>query len=277
MSAYTLRTFRTYLTTWYAFMSTYRAEIFLWAIATSLPLIMMGVWVEAGDSGKFAGFTAVDAARYFIAVFVVRQLTIVWVIYEFEYQVVSGRLSSKLLHPIDPGVSFITMLLGEQLSRLPFGLLLVGLCFFIQPQALWGNAELTGPRSELWLPPWWRVGLFVVACYAAFLLRFLLQYTTALLAFWLERVSALDALTMVPYTFLGGMVVPLEVMPDAVREFALWTPFPYMLWLPATLLAGGEVDLARGFTTLVVWITLLWLLNRWLWRRGLKHYSAMGA
>ncbi|MEO1236087.1 MAG: ABC-2 family transporter protein [Planctomycetota bacterium] len=273
MTAYTLRTVRTMLTTWYAYMTTYRAEIFLWAIATSLPLIMMGVWVEAGDSGKFTGFTAVDAARYFIAVFAVRQLTIVWVIYEFEYHVVSGKLSPLLLHPIDPAVRYVTELLGEQMSRLPFGALLIGLCFFIQPRALWGDADDPG----LWTPAWWRVGLAIVACYAAFLLRFLLQYTTALLAFWLERVSALDSLTMIPYTFLSGLVIPLQVMPDATREIVLLTPFPYMVWLPATLLAGGEVDLVRGFGTLAVWIALLWVVNRWLWRRGLRHYSAMGA
>ncbi|MEM8737878.1 MAG: ABC-2 family transporter protein, partial [Planctomycetota bacterium] len=126
MSAYTPRTFRTMLSTWYAYMCQYRTEIFLWAIATSLPLIMMGVWVEAGASGKFPGFTAVDAARYFISVFIVRQLTIVWVIYEFEHHVVSGKLSAILLHPIDPMVRYLTELLGEQISRLPFGVLLVG-------------------------------------------------------------------------------------------------------------------------------------------------------
>lgn len=273
MTAYTARTLRTYLSTWYAMMLAYRAEIFLWAVATSLPLIMMGVWVQAGESGSFAGFTGVDAARYFIAVFAVRQVTVVWVIYDFEWQVVSGRLSAKLLHPIDPAVSFVFMHLGEQLARLPFGVLLVGLCFFIQPQALWGSDEQPG----VWWPPWWRVGLAVVACYAAFALRFLLQYTTAFLAFWLERVGAIDGLTMIPYIFLSGMVVPLQVMPDAVREVVLLTPFPYTVWLPATLLAGGEVDIVRGFATLSVWIVLLWLINRWAWRRGLKHYSAMGA
>lgn len=273
MTAYTARTFRTYLSTWYAYMCQYRAEIFLWAIATSLPLIMMGVWVEAGDSGRFAGFTAVDAARYFIAVFAVRQLTIVWVIYEFEYHVVSGKLSPILLHPIDPMVRYVTELLGEQLSRWPFGLLLVGLCFFIQPQALWGSESDPG----MWLPAWHRVGLFFVAVVAAFTLRFLLQYTTAFLAFWLERVAAIDGLIMIPYTFLSGLVIPLQVMPDAMREFALWTPFPYMVWLPASLLAGGEVDLVRGFSTLAGWIVVLWIVNRWLWRKGLKHYSAMGA
>ncbi|MEM1108773.1 MAG: ABC-2 family transporter protein [Planctomycetota bacterium] len=273
MSAYTARTLRTYLSTWYAFMCQYRAEIFLWAIATSLPLIMMGVWVEAGDSGKFPGFTAVDAARYFIAVFAVRQLTIVWVIYEFEYHVVSGKLSSILLHPIDPIVRYVTELLGEQLSRWPFGLLLVGLCFFIQPQALFGSEADPG----WWTPTWSRVLLFVAAVIAAFALRFLLQYTTAFLAFWLERVAAIDGLIMIPYIFLSGLVIPLQVMPDAMREFALWTPFPYMVWLPASLLAGGEVDVLRGFATLAGWIVVLWVVNRWLWRKGLKHYSAMGA
>ncbi|MEM8739038.1 MAG: ABC-2 family transporter protein, partial [Planctomycetota bacterium] len=201
-------------------------------------------------------------------------------IYEFEHHVVSGKLSAILLHPIDPMVRYLTELLGEQISRLPFGVLLVGLCFLIQPEALWGASHTHGTEpgpQGMWRPEWWRVGLAVVACYAAFLLRFLLQYTTALLAFWLERVSALDNLTMIPYTFLSGLVIPLQVMPDGVRELVLLTPFPYMVWLPASLLAGGEVDLLRGFGTLAVWIVLLWLLNRWVWRRGLKHYSAMGA
>ena len=271
MTAWTRR-LRAFFGIEYALMLTYRAEILLWAVATCLPLIMLGVWSQAAASGDFVHGPA-WMARYFIAVFLVRQLTIVWVIYEFEYHVVSGKLSPMLLHPVDPMVRYITELLGEQMSRWPFGVLLVGLCFYIQPQALLGSESQPG----LWLPAWWRVLLFLVACYAAFLLRFLLQYTTAFLAFWLERVAALDGLIMVPYTFLSGLVIPLQVMPDRVLDVVMLTPFPYMVWLPASLLAGGEVDLLRGFATLGVWVVLLWLLNRWLWRKGLKHYSAMGA
>ena len=73
----------------YAEMLEFRAEIALWAVATMLPLIMMGVWAQAGASGKFP-FSQVEVFRYFIVVFLVRQVTIVWTIHHFEYLVVTN-------------------------------------------------------------------------------------------------------------------------------------------------------------------------------------------
>lgn len=278
MQAPPLRAFRSYISAYTAMMSTYRAEIFLWMVATSLPLIMMGVWVEAGASGKFVGFTAVDAARYFIAVFIVRQLTICWVIHEFEWNVVSGKLAGLLLHPVDVGWRYVAMHVGEQATRLPFGVGIVGLCFVIFPEALRGNADQPG----WWLPGLGHAVLAVVAAYLAFTIRFLMQYTTALGAFWVERVSALDGLFYLPYLFLSGMVVPLQVLPQWVQTLVLWTPFPYLLWFPAQLLAGPEqgmptATIVRGFAIILGWIVVFAILNRIIWRRGLKRFSAMGA
>ncbi|MGL5078234.1 MAG: multidrug ABC transporter permease, partial [Waterburya sp.] len=38
---------RIILTAYYAYMLEYRAEIFLWALSNSLPIILMGVWIQA--------------------------------------------------------------------------------------------------------------------------------------------------------------------------------------------------------------------------------------
>ena len=73
------------------------------------------------------------------------------------------------------------------------------------------------------------------------------------------------------------MIAPLEVFPDGVREVALWTPFPYMINFPASLLIGLPVDLGRGLLVMLGWGLIFFVLNRWLWRKGLKHYSGMGA
>ena len=50
-----------------------------------------------------------------------------------------------------------------------------------------------------------------------------------------------------------------------------------MIHFPAQLLAGGTVDVAAGFTSLLGWGALLLPLNLLLWRAGLRRYSAMGA
>ena len=71
-----LRRLRGLLRVSYAYMNEYRAELVLWALANSLSFILMGVWKSAAERGSFA-LGAVDVVRYFLAVFVVRQLTVV--------------------------------------------------------------------------------------------------------------------------------------------------------------------------------------------------------
>lgn len=266
-----LRKLRVLFSVHYAEMIEYRAEIALWAVATMQPLIMMGVWAKAGESGLFS-FTQVEIFRYFIAVFMIRQLTIVWTIHHFEFLMVTGRLSPHLLHPIDPGIRFILMHLGEQWTRLPFAVAIIGVFMLLYPDTITG-----GEGGAVWWPGWSSLLLAVVACYTAFILRFFMQYALCMAAFWHERVSAMDAILFIPYMFFSGLVLPFEALPDTLREILLWTPFPYMVWFPATLLVHGDAPLLRGFLTMTGWTVIFFVLYRYLWHKGLKHYSAMGA
>ncbi len=259
----TLRWLRTLLVVYYAHMVEYRAELLFWMLSGSLPIILMGAWIEAAQGDRFS-LDALQFARYFISVFFVRQFTLVWVVWEFEKEVVQGKLSLRLLQPLDPGWHHFTSHIAERFARLPLVLVLLVLFFLLYPQA-W------------WLPSWSQVALSAIAIALAFVLRFLFQYTTAMLAFWTERASAIEELFFLFYLFLSGYIAPLEVFPEAVRQIAVWTPFPYMLHFPAAILVGLPVDWGRGLAVIVAWSLLLFALNRWIWRRGLRQYSGMGA
>ncbi|MBW4650973.1 MAG: ABC-2 family transporter protein [Kastovskya adunca ATA6-11-RM4] len=252
-----------FLSVYYAYMLEYRAELLLWALSGTLPLILMGVWVEASEEGQF-GLTPTDFVRYFLIVFLIRQFTVVWVIWEFEKEVVEGKLSPRLLQPIDPVWHHVASHLSERLARLPFALGLVGFCFLLYPQAAW-------------VPNPGRVLLFLPVLALAFALRFLMQYTFALFAFWTERASAIEQFSLLFYLFLSGLIAPLEVFPPTVREIALWTPFPYMIHFPASILIGLPVNIVRGLLVMLGWGIVFFICNRWLWRKGLKQYSGMGA
>jgi ABC-2 type transport system permease protein len=253
----------TFLSVYYAYMVEYRAELILWVLAGSLPLILMGVWMQAAQGGQFT-LSAVEFARYFLAVFLIRQFTIVWVVWEFEKEVVEGRLSPKLLQPLDPVWHHVASHLGERLARMPFSFALVGLFFLLYPQAFW-------------IPKISDVLLFLLAVTLAFTLRFITQYTFALFAFWTERASAIEQFYFLFFMFLSGMIAPLELFPEALRTVLLWTPVTYMIYFPASLLLGLPVNIAQGFAAITAWIAVFYGLNRWLWRRGLKHYAGMGA
>jgi len=258
-----LRIARTLLSVYYAYMVEYRAELIFWVLSGSFPLIFLGLWNQAAQSNDL-GFTPAEFARYFLAIFLVRQLTVVWVIWDFEKEVVQGKLSPLLLQPIDPVWRHFFGHLAERLTRTPFILLLVGLFCLLYPEAIW----LPTPYACFW-------GGLTLGL--SFCLRFLIQYTFALLAFWVERASAIQQFWFLFYTFLSGMVAPLTLFPDPVREFALWTPFPYLVYFPASLLIGLPVDLAKGLAIMAAWGVITFLINRWLWIAGLKQYSGMGA
>jgi ABC-2 type transport system permease protein len=253
----------TLLTVYYSYMLEYRSELILWVLSGSLPIILMGVWIEAAEGGNF-GLRAVDFARYFFAVFLVRQLTVVWVIYEFEKEVVQGKLSLRLLQPIDPVFHHLSNHISEIFARMPFVFLLIGLFFILYPQALW-------------VPNLANLVFFTLSVVLAFALRFLIQYTLAMLAFWTERATALENVWFLFFLFLSGMIAPLEVFPEAVQKVVMFTPFPYLINFPASILVGLPVDLTRGFLSTLGWLLIFLGANRLLWRAGLKRYSGMGA
>lgn len=258
-----IKTAKVFLSTYYAYMLEYRAELFLWMLSSSLPFIMMGIWMEASVKGQFA-LNTLQFARYFLAVFLVRSITPTWVIFDFEREVVEGTLSPKLLQPIDPVWHHVAEHIAERCARLPFVFGLILFYFVLYPQAFW-------------FPNLGNFLLFLIVVLMAFALRFLIQYTLALFAFWTERASAIEQLWLLPYMFLSGITAPLEVFPELVGQIVLWTPFPYLINFPVSLLVGLPVDIGRGLLAMFAWGVIFFGLNRWLWRKGLKQYSGMGA
>lgn len=253
----------TLLSVYYAYMLEYRAELLFWVLSGTLPLILMGAWVKAAQNGQF-GLSPTDFIRYFLAVFFVRQFTVVWVIWEFEREVVEGKLSFRLLQPLDPGWHHLASHFAERFARLPFAILLIALFFWLYPQALW-------------IPTLPNVLLCLLTVILAFILRFVSQYAFSMFAFWIERAYAIEQFWFLFYLFLSGIIAPLEIFPPLVRQIVLWTPFPYMINFPASILIGLPVNLGQGLLVMIGWIVVFWLLNRWLWQRGLRQYSGMGA
>ena len=122
------RIVRTLVTSQYANMLEYRAEIALWAMSGVLPFIMLSLWngspmkqsLEFGDFGL---------DQYFLSTFLVRQFSVVWVIFAFEEDVLLGKLSPYLLQPLHPLWRYVASHLGEQLTRFPFAAIIAGFFF----------------------------------------------------------------------------------------------------------------------------------------------------
>jgi ABC-2 type transport system permease protein len=147
---------------------------------------------------------------------------------------------------------------------MPFVLLLSTFFFVLYPQAFW-------------FPSIGNLCLFILTAIMAFALRFIIQYTFAMFAFWTEKAAALENLWLLCFLFLSGLIAPLDVFPENIRNIVMLTPFPYMINFPASILVGLPVNLTRGFLSIIGWFFVFLGANRFLWRKGLKRYSGMGA
>jgi ABC-2 type transport system permease protein len=256
--------FRTSLAT----MVQYRAELVIWLIDRVLePLVYLAVWtaVSRASGGAIGGYDAGDFAAYFIALMLVNHVTYTWIMYEYEYRVRHGALSFALLRPVHPIHADLADNMSSKLVTLPLILAAAGVValafrpsFHITPQDAAG---------------------FAVSLLLAFGLRFLMEWTLALAAFWTTRVSAVNQAYFIAALFLSGQMAPLSLLPQPLRIAASILPFRWTVSFPLELLLGRVPwsEALRGIGIQTAWLAAFVLLLRFVWRAGVRRYAAVGA
>jgi ABC-2 type transport system permease protein len=73
--------------------------------------------------------------------------------------------------------------------------------------------------------------------------------------------------------------VPLDLLPAGIQQVAQYLPFQLWLYFPIQLLLGKlPADVViRNFALSIGWFIIVLLLFQWVWRNGVKRFSAVGA
>jgi ABC-2 type transport system permease protein len=256
------------LKTTLAMMFQYRASLVIWMIGQVLePLVYLIVWtiVSQTSGGSVGGYTTGDFAAYFIVLMLVNQFTYTWIMYEFEYRVRQGTLSFALLKPVHPIHSDVADNVSSKLITLPIMILIAA-----------GLAVVFHASISFTL---WAIALFIPALLLAFIVRFLIEWTLALAAFWTTRVGAINQTYFLLMLFLSGQIAPLTLLPSPVQVVAGILPFRWMIGFPVELLLGRLtlVEALTGLGAQVAWLLAGFVLLRIVWRAGVRVYSAVGA
>ncbi len=254
--------YKVLLFTQYALMLEYRAEIALWVISGLLPLIMLSIWSQSYIITSI-GWNNRMLVQYFLSAFIVRQFTAVWVMITFEQDNLEGKLSPFLLQPLTPFWRYFSSHIAEQMTRIPFVIFILFVFYLINP----------GLHLDFGI---YSIVLGLISIFFAFLLRFLIHWIFAMVCFWSDRASAIERLLLIPYTFLSGLVAPLDIYPTAIRKFAYHTPYPYLVDFPSKVISGQNINISSGFTSISIWLFSLIVISIMAWKIGVKHYSGMG-
>ncbi|MDX2004457.1 MAG: ABC-2 family transporter protein [Meiothermus sp.] len=253
---------------WLTHMTIYRAEIVIWMLSGTLPLIMMAVWIgkAQAEGGAVQGFSSADFAAYFLVAWMSGQMTVAWVAWEISFAVRQGTFSTKLLRPINPFWEYFMQHVTERVVRYPFVFVIMTIGALLVP-----GAQLVESAAH--------AGVYLLAIVLAFLIRFLIAYCIGLAAFWLENATALDELYFVLSIMLAGSFAPLDFYPAWLRPILEFLPFPYVIYYPTQILIGRLEwpEIARVVLIQLVWVAIFVALFQVLWRLGRRHYGAVGA
>lgn len=138
-------------------------------------------------------------------------------------EIVTGRIELDLLRPASVFPLKFAAQLGETAPKL-----VCNVAFGVIWAWFFGGAAPNGPRLAL-------AGLALVL---AVMVNIAAQLATVTLSFWLRDVRSTWFLYQKLVFVLGGMLLPLEVLPSAVESVAKALPFMAMAYVPGRLAAG---------------------------------------
>ena len=247
----------------------YRANLIMYLLYWLVsPIIYLAVWTSSANIiGSVNGVTANDFVTYYMTLLVVDQVTSNIVIHTFAYKVQDGTLSSELIRPIHPMLTnaLVNNIAFKALTIIGFIPVWIILFFLYKPD--YGHLTLTGILVAL------------PAMIMGFLVGFLLSAAITSLAFWTTRVYSIHEFYYALILLFSGQFVPLPLMPKLIQDVAQYLPFQLLIYFPIQLILGklSSAQIVQGYVTGIIWLVVAISVFNWIWRNGVKRFSAVGA
>jgi ABC-2 type transport system permease protein len=243
----------------------YRAELLVWVLSTTMPFIMMALWTAVARDAPVGSYGPASFVGYFLATFVVRQLTGAWAAWQINFEVRQGTLAMRLLRPISPLWSYA----AENLGAVPMRVMVA------VPVAI-TSVVLVGPQA---VPQhWWGWPLLGVALMGGWLITFLANVCIGTMALFMESSQKVMDIWLVLFFIFSGYMFPEEVTPRWLHTLSNWLPFRYQIGLPVEVMTSRHEwpEALRMVGYQWLWVLLLGTLAITLWRRGLRRFAAYG-
>lgn len=112
----------------------------------------------------------------------------------------------------------------------------------------------------------------------AYMICFTFKMILGITALWTTEIRGAQELVEILVFLFAGYVVPINLLPGMLEKIAYILPFAYVIYYPIVAIQG-KLDIHAFITVIgiqIVWLIILGLLFRVLWKRGLMQYADFG-
>jgi len=178
-------------------------------------------------------------------------------------EVKSGDIAYKLVRPYSYILYYFAVHCGEFAIRCLTNLTIGAVfAYFVM-----------GPLPVHWAQLLWAA---LSTCLAA-AVNFLMSFSLALLAFWLEDNRPFFWIQNKMIFIFGGLFIPVEAYPAGLRLVSYLLPLRYGVSAPARLLVDFNLAMAcQLLTGQIIWTALLGLLVWAMFRKGVRRVHVNG-
>lgn len=252
----------------------YRADFFVTTFFRFLPLITTFLLWEAvygpdEPRREIAGFTRDNMIAYLLLVQISRMFSSMpGLSTGIARDIRDGNLKKYLLQPIDMLWYLLSYRGAHKIAYIATTALPYALLFF-----LFRDVFHSLPDPWTWLA-------YAVALLLAFVIGFFFEACIGIAGFWFMEVTSLMYIINVLNFFVSGQMFPLDLLEQypLVTQILHVLPFQYLAYFPAMVFLEKKQgpELLEGLLIEFGWALGLILVSRWLYRLGLRRYSAYG-
>lgn len=231
-------------------------------------LMVYFLWTGVFSTTSSAfGYSQSQISTYIFAILIISSFVTSSVSEQIGSEIASGDISNYLLKPVSYLKYWFTRDIANKALNTLFSIIEVsGLWIILKPQ-------FEVPFNMV------NMSFFVMMLLIAAVMYFFLLSLVRFIAFWSpDNAWPITFLFVVIMDLLSGGIFPLDILPQNLQQIIQFTPFPYIVYFPATFFIGkfGVVEMVRIMIQSLIMLGFVFMANRIVWKQGLKNYASEG-
>lgn len=261
---------RTFLLLAYATLNTYlvyRLNFVLWRVRTMFSLLLLYfLWTQAFiGHATVAGYTEPMILTYIFLANFLNAVILSSRTDQIAGDIRSGAIINQLLKPYNYFSLVGTRELVDKVMNIAFSILEIIIFVVIFHPNFYIPTDSIGILVGL--------GFIIVAL----LISFFISFGLSVIAFWTSEIWAPRFIFMIFFSLVAGTLFPLDIFPKQIYNVLIFTPFPYLVYVPAKTIIHGVTGETIQFAIIALsWLAVVFSITMYTWRKGLREFAFFG-
>lgn len=245
----------------------YRLNFIMWRFRNFISfLAIFFFWLAVyGGKDTFLGYQKAQMLTYVVGIALLRGIVLSSRVEGLAGMIRDGDLSKIILTPLNVFKVFLSRDFADKTLNISFAIFEVSLAFWLFKFSIYFPQKL-----DLIL-------LTMLSVLLAFFLYFFLNMTLSIIAFWTDDIwSTRWLFGIIILEFFSGAIFPIDVLPGWLSKIIYLTPFPYLIFFPMKIWLGqlSTLEITKTLFICGVWLLFFYFLAHYLWKAGMKTYTA---